>query len=204
MDRLSAGSAASRGRVLDRAADELIGLCRGILADGAVSEQEARFLEDWLSRHAEFADQYPFNLLFTRVREAMADGVLDEEEERDLLDCLVRLVGGEASQGRSRSLSTGLPYDDPPPPVVWAGQGFLVTGVFDLGPRAEVHRLIDARGGLVLKTATKAMRYLVVGSVGSADWAHSSYGRKIEKAVSMREQGAAVSIISEEHWRAAL
>lgn len=30
----------------DRAIDELVGMCRGVLADGAVSSQEAAFLKD--------------------------------------------------------------------------------------------------------------------------------------------------------------
>ena len=32
----------------DRAADELIGLCRGVLADGHVSSGEAQFIRDWI------------------------------------------------------------------------------------------------------------------------------------------------------------
>lgn len=45
----------------DRAADELVGLCRGVLADGAVSSQEARFLLDWCERNAHLGSDYPFN-----------------------------------------------------------------------------------------------------------------------------------------------
>lgn len=32
----------------DRAADELVGLCRGMLSDGVVSAMEAQFLKEWI------------------------------------------------------------------------------------------------------------------------------------------------------------
>jgi hypothetical protein len=57
-----------------------------------------------------------------------------------------------------------------------------------------------AKGGLPAPSITKKLNYLVIGSVGSRDWAHSTHGRKIEKAVSYRNGGAPLAIIGEEHW----
>ena len=42
---------------------------------------------------------------------------------------------------------------------------------------------------------------LVVGAVASRDWLHSSYGRKIMRAVELRDSGRTVGIIGEDHWR---
>ncbi|NCC30133.1 MAG: hypothetical protein EOM22_18785, partial [Gammaproteobacteria bacterium] len=49
----------SQSRLSDRGIDELIGLCRGVLADGVLVESEVRFLADWLDRHRQIADQWP-------------------------------------------------------------------------------------------------------------------------------------------------
>lgn len=38
-------------RLKDSRFDELIGLCRGILADGVIVSEEARYLRDWLERN---------------------------------------------------------------------------------------------------------------------------------------------------------
>ena len=46
--------------------------------------------------------------------------------------------------------------------------------------------------------------YLVIGSYATDSWAHSSWGRKIEKAVEMTNKGHPVKIISEEHWSKSL
>jgi len=36
------------------------------------------------------------------------------------------------------------------------------------------------------------------------DWAHTSYGRKIESAVALQQEGHSIAIISERRWLAAL
>jgi hypothetical protein len=43
------------GQQRDRAATELVGLCRGVLADGIVSTPEALFIKDWIERNAHLA-----------------------------------------------------------------------------------------------------------------------------------------------------
>lgn len=197
-------AAISAAQRQDRSTDELLGICRGLLADGAVNVLEANYLTDWLHRHAEFADVFPFRALLERLHDALADGVLDTDEERDLLDALSRTVGGEAEGGNgSRSLSTALPVNDGVE-IRFSGALFVVTGTFAYGPRRTVVEAIETRGGHVKPDVTKEIDFLVMGEVGSRDWKHSSFGRKIEKAVSYRDQGAAIAIVSEAQWRDAL
>jgi hypothetical protein len=45
---------------------------------------------------------------------------------------------------------------------------------------------------------------LIVGTFGSRDWVHTSFGRKIEKAVTYRRAGQRLAIISEDHWAGSL
>lgn len=196
----------NRQQQKDRAADELVGLCRGLLSDGAVSGQEAAFLKDWIERHAENAGEYPFNVLYRQLQTALSDGVLDLDEERDLLASLSGLVGGEAAGhgNASASLSTALPLCHPAPTVVFSSSVFVVTGTFAYGPRRQVVDAIELRGGVPSGNISKKVNYLVIGEVGSQAWRHSSYGRKIEAAVELREAGVPIRIISEPHWLTAL
>ena len=101
----------------DRAADELVGVCRGMLSDGAISSQEALFLKDWIDRNAIHAVVFSFDIVYRQLQSALADGVLDEDEECDLLSTLVNLVGGEhrADLPGSPSLASALPLCQPPP-----------------------------------------------------------------------------------------
>ncbi len=196
----------NRQQQQDRAADELLGLCRGMLADGVVTAQEAHFLKDWIERNAIHAQVFPFDIVYRQLQSAMCDGVLDEDEERDLLSTLVNLVGGEHRGGLpgSPSLASTLPLCDPAPPIHFPGSIFVVTGTFAFGPRRQVVDALEARQATAAGTVSKKVNYLVIGEVGSQAWRHSSYGRKIEAAVELREQGVPLRIISEPHWRSAL
>lgn len=188
-----------------RSVDELIGICRGILADGAVNKSEAEFLLDWLERHREFAETFPFSTLYPRVRDAMQDGVVDLDEQRDLLEALSATVGGEAATPTgSNSLSTELPFDIPLPTILHAASIFVVTGVFTYGKRRAVCSAIESRGGVVRSAVSEKTDYVIVGEAGSRDWLHSSYGRKIQEAADLRQAGATISIVPERHWVASL
>jgi hypothetical protein len=191
------------GRRSDRTNDELIGLCRGILCDGSVSRMEAEFLLKWINRNADFADQFPFNYLLEHLHHALEHGVLDADDESDLLHTLTRFVGGEANGecgSESASLSTALPLDDPEPDAIEFAANFVVTGTFTYGPRSQVVSTIQERGGVVMTSVSKKTRYLIIGEIGSRDWMHSTYGRKIEHACELRSGGIQLSIICEKNW----
>ena len=200
------GSGRNRMRLEDRKTSELVGICRGILADGAVCGLEATFLLDWIERTQAVADEYPFTVLYERLADAMVDGVLDSDEELALLTALTGLVGGEAGAQVSgaASLASTLPLCSPAPEMVHSGRNFVVTGTFERGSRTTVTHEIASRGGVVQTNVTLTTHYLVIGSVASRDWVHSSYGRKIQKAMEDRAAGSGIAIVSESHWAAHL
>lgn len=198
----AASGAMTQDRRKDRSIDELIGLSRGILANGDIDQSEAEYLLKWLDANREFGDHFPFNVLYPRIYDMLSDGVFDSDEEGELMQMLLALQGGtlEGNESQAVSNATILPVCDPVPSVEFEGKKFVVTGNFATGNRKEVTQLIEALGGIVKKDVIKAIDYLVIGEVGSRDWMHSSFGRKIEKAVNYRETGLPISIITEEHW----
>jgi NAD-dependent DNA ligase len=187
-----------------REVDELLGLCKGVLADGVVNQLEAEFLAQWLRLNRETSDQWPANILFERVTEMLKDGKLDKEEEGELLGLLMQATGGDASRLNAHSLSTGLPISDPLPDVMISGKTLCLTGKFVLGSREKCRAEIEKRGGQFVETITVELDYLVIGVIGSRDWIHSSFGRKIEKAVEYRAKGHPLGIVAEEHFVKAL
>lgn len=70
---------------LDKAMHTLEGIVRGIAIDGVASNDELLLLASWLKEHEEFEDRHPFNEVLGRLREMLADHVLDEEERADIL-----------------------------------------------------------------------------------------------------------------------
>ena len=187
-------------RLNERMIDELIGLCRGVLFDGAVSELEASALLRWMEANREISQQWPANILYRRISRMMADGLLDPEEQRELIEALIGLTGAPAADASVKSGSTALPLCAPLPIVNFPGKLFCFTGKFASGTRAQVQEAVIALGAAVKDSPTNKTNYLVIGSIGSADWIHSTHGRKIEKAVALRTDGKPIHIIAEEYW----
>src|SRR4051794_16690683 len=88
-----------------REVDELLGICKGIIADGHVNKAEVEFLESWLKLNRECADSWPANVLCPRIAAMLADDVITGEEERELLELLIAATGGDASQLNAHSLT---------------------------------------------------------------------------------------------------
>ncbi|MBG0790876.1 MAG: NAD-dependent DNA ligase [Desulfovibrionaceae bacterium] len=186
-------------RVADRGTDELIGLCKGILVDEIVTQDEAEFLQQWLRQNEGAKTQWPGNILHTRIYEYLKDGILDIEEKEELFELLKCFVGATDSN-IDHNVSTALPFDSPMPPLNIVGELYCFTGRMNYGTRNYCQSVIKSLGGHICTTPRQQKCVVVVGYLGSRDWIHSTHGRKIEKAVGYRERGLPVAIISEEHW----
>lgn len=187
----------------DRAVDELIGLCRGVLADGSIVQPEAEYLRRWLAGHMQFVREYPFNLLAERICDALGDDELDSEEERDLVELCQQITGNEHVYQPVRaatSASSALPLTESSPAIQFDGTLFALTGVFEYGPRVKVIQAIGERGGRVNRAITLDTQVLVIGNLSSPAWAHSTHGRKIELAATRGN----ILIVSEPHWASCL
>jgi NAD-dependent DNA ligase len=197
-------------RIDRRSADALIGLAAGLAADDVVTQAEAIFLKDWIERNLSHLADPVVNILYQRLNAMLADGILDADESADLLGML-KSFSGLAAQPTCRLISTSssarpsdLPLCTPSPTLSFEGKNFVITGVMAFGPRKHCQELIVDRGGLIYGSISKKVDYLVIGSVGNDQWRHASYGTKILKAVELRESGAPIGIVSEDHWQKAI
>lgn len=187
-------------RIAERGVDEIIGLCKGVIADNKVNQQEAKFLLNWLQANSHVASQWPCSILAARIQEYLADGYLDQEESEDLLDLLGQITGCVDQECATANMSTQLPFDQPLPEITFEGSVFCLTGRFAFGTRKDCEREIIALGGMTTQHPVQDMDFMIVGCIGSRDWIHSTHGRKIEKALDLKKKGFGVSIVPEEHW----
>ncbi|MFA0813537.1 BRCT domain-containing protein [Microbulbifer epialgicus] len=188
----------NRKHLQDRQIDTLIGLSKGIAADGLVNQSEAEFLHDWLYQNSETKNPIILNLL-DKVSGMLSDGVLDKEESAELLAILESISGEISEYGEVPKTST-LPICTPPPSIHFIGKAFLFTGTCAYGSRKECQEVIDSLGGVNAPRVTKSLDYLVLGTYVTDSWIHESFGRKIEKAVEYRDSGLPLAIVTEEHW----
>ncbi|WP_338474125.1 BRCT domain-containing protein [Pseudomonas sp. MS646] len=194
-----------RSRIDRRAADALVGLAAGITADGVVNTGEAIFLKRWLESNLVHLNDPVINLLYSRLASMLQDDALDPDEALELLNILRSFSGVDIENskvgGTVAVAPTDLPFNSPAPDLVWDGRMFVFTGVMAFGPRKDCQALVEERGGLIGGGVSKKVHYLVVGSMGNEQWRHSTYGTKIMKAVELREAGACIAIVGEDHWQ---
>lgn len=181
----------------------LLGLCRGLIADGKIDQQEADALYTWLQAHKETIDNPVMTALQEKLVSFMNKKAKNVENNRQLLQLLDGLVGGKTEVGECLRATT-LWLDDPPPEVAFDNRNFCLTGKFSYGKRARCEDEIRARGGICQSSPSKTTDYLVIGSYAEGAWIQSAYGRKIEKAVELRANGLPIRIISEAHWCASM
>lgn len=180
-------------------------MAAGITADGHINQMEAEFLQNWIATNLVHLEDPVINLLYRRLSDMLADGVLDAEESKELLEMLRSFAGLSVAKPKASDNSfvrpNGLPLDHPAPELVWAGRLFLFTGVMAYGPRKDCEAIVLKRGGEIAPGVSKKIHYLVVGEIGNEQWLHSTYGTKIKKAVELRESGSPLAIINEQHWQ---
>jgi NAD-dependent DNA ligase len=204
LDKRSGAHPLHSRRIRDRCIVELLGITKGIVADNLVSDAEAVMLRQWIEANPEVADCWPGNVLHDRLIQIFADGIVSEAEREDLSTLLHRAVGEEKESTSASVAPSTLPLDDPAPTIEFPDMHYVFTGTFYFGTRERCEAAIAERGGMCGSSISLATDYLVIGTLATGAWQFSTHGRKIEKAIKYREEGAAIAIVNEECWVRAL
>ncbi len=106
----------NRKNIDDRQIDTLIGISKGLIADGKVNQAEAEFLMNWLAQSRQASDNPIILNLLEKVSSMLEDGILDADESSELLSIL-RKVTGEPSEFGEIAKTSSLPIDYPIPPI---------------------------------------------------------------------------------------
>jgi NAD-dependent DNA ligase len=187
-------------RVAKRLVSELLGLCKGMVCDGKISEGELAALKRWLAGHPDAAVLYPGKTVAQRLLRIYEDGVITPDERQELNELLLDLTGETEEHDQPLNLSTRLPFDEPIPTILFDGHEHVFTGRMLYGTRRDCERMVVDRGGRVGQTVTKRTNFLVIGPIASRAWLESTHGRKILRAVELRSEGLPLRIVSEEAW----
>lgn len=192
---------ADRHRLLTKAAQSLLGICTGLIADGALNDREIRFLALWIKDNEEAVQFWPGDIISQRINSILADGVITDDERKDLIEMLVAITGTDFIETGSAAPTepTTLPIDDSET-VIFVNKEFCFTGKFIYGTRQACQRSLVTLGGIAAEKVTARLDYLVVGSLINSTWAYEAHGRKIEQAAAARQQSGRPRIISESHW----
>lgn len=76
--------------VSPKSLDQLVGLCRGILADQRITTQEVYYLSEWL-QDSGITNQWPASEIAEKVEKILEDGLVTMEEKKELQELLSSL-----------------------------------------------------------------------------------------------------------------
>ena len=180
----------------------LQGLCHGILADGVITEKEVYDLNIWLEENGHLNTYYPYDEIRSLLLSIVSDNKIDEEEIIVLKAYFKQFVKLEDAGVRRQIESetseitlAGLCTSEPN--LEFEGKTFCITGVLKRGNRETLQNDIRKLGGIPTESISKKTDYLIVGDNGNPAWAFSCYGRKVEKALSLRKEGHTITLIHE-------
>jgi len=180
----------------------LQGLCHGILADGNINEKEVFDLNKWLEENEHLSTYYPYDELRSLILSIISDNKVDEDEKivlKAYFKQFVNLKDNEVSEQIKDETSdiqiSGLCTSDPN--VTFENKTFCITGVLKRGNRENLQNEIIKLGGIPTESVNKKTDYLIIGDNGNPAWAFSCYGRKVEKALTLRKEGHTIMLIHE-------
>jgi hypothetical protein len=181
----------------------LVGIAQGLLCDGVLTDDEVRFLKKWFTENEELCYAFPGDVVYNKVKEILSDGVVTEAEREHLIKVLRDLIGAPETDLAAAARVIEPAYDQLDR-IDFAEKYFLLTGEFIHGPRKHCETVIKERGGLISKSVNKRLNYLIIGSLGSVEWKHGSFGTKIEKVMQYKREQVPIYVVKEAVWREAL
>jgi len=125
---------ANAPRLRVRLVDELVGLAKGIAADGALANSELDYLVRWLVANQAITSDPLVDALYRQIRAMLSDGVFTSEEREDLLGIL-RDFGSHPMELGEPMLATAVPFAYPLPTLDFDGRRYCFTGTFTFGTR---------------------------------------------------------------------
>lgn len=183
---------------------ELMDLLSGIVADGTVSAEEFRILDQWMMRNSDLTREFPFNILARQLSEILANGCVEIVELEKLREVVLQVLHPQSLGRIDLSGVKATPMTQPPPRIFFGEKSFVFTGNFFFGEKSECEKATTSRGGVCKSAVTRTTDYVVVGGKGSGAWIYGSYGSKVEKAIDNVRNGCGTAIVSEAHWVGAL
>jgi NAD-dependent DNA ligase len=197
--------------VVTHGLQKLQGMLHGILSDNEINAEELKALKDWLDDNDELQSYYPYDEIYTLVREVLLDQKVDENEAKLLKAYFSDFIDSRASLNISevevQLIKSELKLEGIcsfAPDITIENKMFCYTGKSDSGlTRDEIANEIINRGGKFHKGVTKETNFLVVGGDGNSCWKFSTYGTKVDAAMKLRKKGSNVVIVNEiDFWDA--
>jgi len=177
---------------------QLQAILGAVASDGVVTEMEVEKILDWVNSHDDLRSCYPYDEVNSLLTDVLKDKWIDPHEQKHLLEFFSTFLPESINlQSQISTIKTVAGICAIAPEITFDGRAFCFTGESTRASREEMRTIALDRGARVVGDVSPRVNYLVVGSNGNPCWAYACYGRKIEKTMKLRQQGAQIVIVHE-------
>lgn len=179
--------------------NECLGIISGIAADDILKDEEVTYLMGWLDNNEDLFDTYPISAVVEALL-PFTKRQITAKDAAELLEFFKQITGNQFMQTGSTDVHPLHFVAIEPEGFSHDGLRICFTGTFDKGSRKEVEAIAQALGASTKKDVSKSIDCLIIGTQVSPDWISTSYGRKIQKAIELRDSGHPLVIMTEKYW----
>ena len=162
-------------------------IIESIMNDNKIELDEINELNEWLDSNTQLIGNYPFDKIYSIVKNVLEDGVVSTNE----YDELMKVFNDFINPIKEKKINDSVNFQD---------KIFCLTGTFNSGSKDSIEEKINQKGGICGKGVTSKTNYLIVGGSGSDAWKFGNYGGKVQKAMELKEKGKNIEIISEDDF----
>ena len=162
-------------------------IIESIMNDNKIELDEINELNEWLDSNTQLIGNYPFDRIYSIVKNVLEDGVVSTNE----YDELMKVFNDFINPIKEEKINDSVNFQD---------KIFCLTGTFNSGSKDSIEEKINQKGGICGKGVTSKTNYLIVGGSGSDAWKFGNYGGKVQKAMELKEKGKNIEIISEDDF----
>lgn len=180
---------------VSRAIQELVGISGQIIYDGKVDDTELNFLNEWIIRQGPYLTKYPLTELKDLMEDILENNIVTENERNRLFTFLSTISPSAEMNPTVEGIF------ELKPKIAFRSKYFLFTGDMLFGPREKAQEIVLNKGGLIEKSCTQKLNYLIVGSKGSEFWKYGRFGTKITRALELNKLGKAqIKLVQEKDF----
>lgn len=166
---------------------ELQGVLFGVASDGELNDREIFAIKRWLLDHEELKGNFPYDKIYSTIKDILADGIISDSERKELLTLMNRILDPVESVQAKNDVKS----------IQIDGSVICLSGDFECMSKSEFADLLASKGAIIKNNVVKSLDYLIVGGKGSEMWAHGNYGSKVKKAMEYNEKGGSIEILKE-------
>lgn len=162
-------------------------IIESIMTDNKIELEEINELNEWLDSNTQLIGNYPFDKIYSIVKNVLEDGVVSTNEYDELMQTFNDFI----NPIKGEKINDSVNFQD---------KIFCLTGTFNSGSKDSIEEKINQKGGICGKGVTSKTNYLIVGGSGSDAWKFGNYGGKVQKAMELKEKGKNIEIIGEDDF----